>query len=131
MVEAGSNRLVRSFFLQRGSQRAFLGRDQDSSSDHNNPSNVTNDAEVVSLFFTNAVSQIIRAFVQIFMILIVMFFMNWRLTIVALVTVPLLLGAVYLVARIASPAFTRRFTNTPSRSRGSPRTLSWAALSRC
>lgn len=44
MGEAGSNRLVRSFFLQRGSQRAFLGRDQDSSSDHNNPSNVTNDA---------------------------------------------------------------------------------------
>ena len=70
-------------------------------------SNVTNDAEVVSLFFTNAVSQIIRAFVQIFMILIVMTFMNWRLTIVALVTVPLLLGAVYLVARIASPAFAK------------------------
>jgi len=70
-------------------------------------SNVTNDAEVVSLFYTNAVSQIIRAFVQIFMILIVMFFMNWRLTIVALVTVPLLLGAVYLVARVASPAFAK------------------------
>ncbi len=70
-------------------------------------SNVTNDAEVVSLFYTNAVSQIIRAFVQIMMILVVMVFMNWRLTVVALVTVPLLLGAVYLVARIASPAFAR------------------------
>ena len=70
-------------------------------------SNVTNDSEVVSLFYTNAVSQIIRAFVQIFMILIVMVFMNWRLTIVALITVPLLLGAVYLVARIASPAFAK------------------------
>ena len=70
-------------------------------------SNVTNDAEVVSLFFTNAVSQIIRAFVQIFMILIVMTFMNWRLTVVALITVPALFGAVYLVARIASPAFAK------------------------
>lgn len=70
-------------------------------------SNVTNDAEVVSLFYTNAVSQIIRAFVQIFMILVVMFLMNWRLTVVSLVTVPLLLGAVYVVARIASPAFSK------------------------
>jgi len=70
-------------------------------------SNVTNDAEVVSLFYTNAVSQIIRAFVQIFMILVVMVLMNWRLTVVALVTVPLLLGAVYLVARVASPAFAK------------------------
>jgi len=70
-------------------------------------SNVTNDAEVVSLFYTNAVSQIIRAFVQIFMILIVMTLMNWQLTVVALITVPLLLGAVYLVARIASPAFAK------------------------
>ncbi|MFW2335056.1 ABC transporter ATP-binding protein [Ilumatobacter sp.] len=70
-------------------------------------SNVTNDAEVVSLFYTNAVSQIIRAFVQIFMILMVMVLMNWQLTVVALVTVPLLLGAVYLVARIASPAFAK------------------------
>ncbi|MFW2380375.1 MAG: ABC transporter ATP-binding protein [Acidimicrobiales bacterium] len=70
-------------------------------------SNVTNDAEVVSLFYTNAVSQIIRAVVQIFMILIVMVVMNWRLTVVALVTVPLLLGAVYLVARVASPAFAK------------------------
>ncbi|MGI9616491.1 MAG: ABC transporter ATP-binding protein [Acidimicrobiales bacterium] len=70
-------------------------------------SNVTNDAEVVSLFYTNAVSQIIRAVLQIAMILIVMFVLNWRLTIVALLTVPLLLGSVYLVARIAAPAFER------------------------
>jgi len=70
-------------------------------------SNVTNDAETVSLFYTNAVGQIIRAFLQIAMILIVMFAIEWRLTLVALLTVPLLLGAVYLVARIASPAFER------------------------
>lgn len=49
--------------------------------------------------------QLIRAVLQILMILIVMLAINWRLTIVAQLTVPLLLGAVYLVARISSPAF--------------------------
>jgi len=70
-------------------------------------SNVTNDAEVVSLFYTSAVSQLIRAVLQILMILIVMMLINWQLTIVALLTVPLLLGAIYLVTNIASPAFVK------------------------
>ena len=70
-------------------------------------SNVTNDAEVVSLFYTSAVSQIIRAILQILMILIVMLLINWQLTIVALLTVPLLLAAIYVVTHIASPAFAR------------------------
>jgi ATP-binding cassette subfamily B protein len=70
-------------------------------------SNVTNDAEVVSLFYTSAVSQLIRAVLQIFMILIVMLLINWKLTIVALLTVPLLLAAIYVVTHIASPAFAK------------------------
>jgi ATP-binding cassette subfamily B protein len=70
-------------------------------------SNVTNDAEVVSLFYTSAVSQLIRAVLQIVMILIVMLLMNWQLTIVALLTVPLLLVAIYVVTHIASPAFAK------------------------
>jgi ABC-type multidrug transport system fused ATPase/permease subunit len=70
-------------------------------------SNVTNDAEVVSLFYTSAVSQIIRAVLQICMILIVMLVINWQLTIVALLTVPLLLAAIYVVTHIASPAFAK------------------------
>jgi ATP-binding cassette subfamily B protein len=70
-------------------------------------SNVTNDAEVVSLFYTSAVSQLIRAVLQILMILIVMLLINWQLTIVALLTVPLLLGAIYAVTTIASPAFAK------------------------
>ena len=68
-------------------------------------SNVTNDAEVVSLFYTSAVSQLIRAIFQIFMILIVMLVINWRLAIVALVTVPFLLASIYVITKIASPAF--------------------------
>ena len=70
-------------------------------------SNVTNDAEVVSLFYTSAVSQLIRAVLQILMILIVMLLIDWQLTIAALLTVPLLLAAIYVVTRIASPAFAK------------------------
>ncbi len=69
-------------------------------------SNITNDAEVVSLFYTSAVSQLIRAVLQIVMILIVMLVINWKLTIVALITVPFLLIAIYVITNIASPAFT-------------------------
>jgi len=68
-------------------------------------SNITNDAEVVSLFYTSAVSQIIRATLQILMILAVMFLLNWKLTIVALIIIPFLLLSVYVITKIASPAF--------------------------
>jgi len=54
-------------------------------------SRVTNDTEVISLFYENAVGPIIRAFIQIFLILIVMLVMDWRLTIVALLVVPVML----------------------------------------
>jgi len=70
-------------------------------------SNVTNDAEVVSLFYTTAVSQILRSMMQVSMIFIVMVVINWKLTMVALLTIPLLLGAAYVIARISSPAFSR------------------------
>jgi len=59
------------------------------------------------LFYTSAVSQLIRATFQILMILIVMLAINWRLAIVALVTVPFLLASIYVVTRIASPAFVK------------------------
>jgi len=79
---------------------------------HKNPpgdlsSNVTNDAEVVSLFYTSAVSQLLRAVFQILMIFIVMVVINWKLTIVALVTVPFLLLSIYVISRISGPAFTK------------------------
>jgi ABC-type multidrug transport system fused ATPase/permease subunit len=70
-------------------------------------SNITNDAEVVSLFYTSAVGQLIRAVLQIMMILIVMLVINWKLTIVALITVPFLLLAIYVITNIASPAFAK------------------------
>jgi ATP-binding cassette subfamily B protein len=70
-------------------------------------SNITNDAEVVSLFYTSAVSQLIRAVLQIFMILIVMIVIDWRLTIVALITVPFYIASIYIVTHMSGPAFAK------------------------
>jgi ATP-binding cassette subfamily B protein len=41
------------------------------------------------------------------MILIVMLVINWKLTIVALITIPFLLIAIYVITNIASPAFAK------------------------
>ena len=70
-------------------------------------SNVTNDAEVVSLFYTTAVSQILRSTLQVLMVLVVMFVINWKLAVVAVLTIPLLIGVAWVVTRVAAPAFNR------------------------
>lgn len=70
-------------------------------------SNVTNDAEVVSLFYTTAVSQVLRSTMQVILILGVMFTVDWQLASVAVLTIPLLLGVAWLVAKIGGPAFHR------------------------
>ena len=54
-------------------------------------SRLTNDTEVISLFYESAVSQMIREFVQIVLTLVVMLLIDWRLTIVALLVVPVML----------------------------------------
>jgi ATP-binding cassette subfamily B protein len=66
---------------------------------------LTNDAEVVALFYEQGVGQLIRASLQIVMILIVMLLVNVPLTIAALAVVPFMLMSIYFVTRIASPAF--------------------------
>ncbi|MGB5756163.1 MAG: ABC transporter ATP-binding protein [Acidimicrobiales bacterium] len=70
-------------------------------------SNVTNDAEVISLFYTTAVSQILRSGIQVLLIVSVMFALNWQLALVAILTIPLLLGVAYVIAQISGPAFNR------------------------
>ncbi len=68
-------------------------------------SRVTNDAEAVALFFESAVGQLVRAVLQIFIILVVMFAINWQLTLVALFVVPVMLLSMYVVSQISAPAF--------------------------
>ncbi|MDX2381947.1 MAG: ABC transporter transmembrane domain-containing protein, partial [Acidimicrobiia bacterium] len=70
-------------------------------------SNVTNDAETVSLFYTTAVSQILRSTLQVVLILVVMFVVNWQLALVAVLTIPLLVLVAYVVAQVGAPAFNR------------------------
>ncbi len=68
-------------------------------------SRVTNDLETVGLFFESAVAQMIRAAVQILLILMVMLVADWRLTVAALVVVPVMLVLTAVIQRIATPAF--------------------------
>jgi ATP-binding cassette subfamily B protein len=70
-------------------------------------SRVTNDAETVALFYESAVAQIIQALLQILLILGVMLITDWRLTIAALLVVPVLLYVTSTVERVSSPAFAR------------------------
>jgi ATP-binding cassette subfamily B protein len=70
-------------------------------------SRVTNDAEAVALFYEQAVGQLIRASLQILLILIVMFVINWQLTLVALFIVPVMLLSMYVISQISSPAFAK------------------------
>jgi ATP-binding cassette subfamily B protein len=70
-------------------------------------SRVTNDTESVSLFYESAVSQLIRALFQILVTIAVMFVINWQLTLVALLLVPVMLGLTSVIERISSPAFAR------------------------
>jgi ATP-binding cassette subfamily B protein len=68
-------------------------------------SRLTNDSEVISLFYESAVTQIIRAVGQIVLSFLVMLFIDWRLTLVAILVVPVMLVVMNIANRISSPAF--------------------------
>jgi len=70
-------------------------------------SRLTNDTEVISLFYESAVTQMIRALVQIVLSFVVMMVIDWRLTIVALLIVPVMLFLMNVVERISTPAFAK------------------------
>jgi ATP-binding cassette subfamily B protein len=70
-------------------------------------SRITNDTEVVSLFYEQAVSPIIRAAGQILLAFLVMVVIDWRLTIVALLVVPVILILTNVIERISTPAFAK------------------------
>jgi ATP-binding cassette subfamily B protein len=70
-------------------------------------SRVNNDLEAVSRFYEQAVSQIVRAAVQIGLIIVVMLLVNWQLTLAALLIVPIMLLATFALQRISTPAFAK------------------------
>jgi ABC-type multidrug transport system fused ATPase/permease subunit len=70
-------------------------------------SRLTNDSEVISLFYESAVTDILRAVIQIVLTFLVMLFIDWRLTIVAILVVPVMLVVMNVANRISSPAFAK------------------------
>jgi ATP-binding cassette subfamily B protein len=70
-------------------------------------SRITNDTEVVSLFYEQAVGPIIRASITIILAFIVMLIINRPLTIVALLIVPVILILTNVIERISTPAFAK------------------------
>ncbi|MFN2160348.1 MAG: ABC transporter ATP-binding protein [Anaerolineales bacterium] len=70
-------------------------------------SRMTNDTEVISLFFESAVSPIIRALVQVVLILGAMLLISAPLTVVAVLVIPVMLILTFVIARISTPAFAK------------------------
>jgi len=70
-------------------------------------SRLTNDSEVISLFYESAVTDILRAVIQIVLTFLVMLFIDWRLTIVAILVVPVMLVVMNVANKISSPAFAK------------------------
>ena len=70
-------------------------------------SRITNDTEVVSLFYEQAVGPIIRASITIILAFLIMLVIDWRLTIVALLIVPVILILTNVIERISTPAFAK------------------------
>jgi ATP-binding cassette subfamily B protein len=70
-------------------------------------SRLTNDSEVIALFYESAVTQMIRALAQILLSFFVMVFIDWRLTIVAILIIPVMLIVMNVANRISSPAFAK------------------------
>ena len=70
-------------------------------------SRVTNDTENVSLFYENAVAQVIRSLCQVVLIMVVMFVVQWELAIAALSVVPVIVFATLLIERVSAPAFAK------------------------
>ena len=70
-------------------------------------SRVSNDTEAISVFYESAVSQLIRALLQIILILGIMLFLSWEMTLAALLVVPIMVGLSMVVERVATPAFAK------------------------
>ena len=70
-------------------------------------SRLTNDTEVIALFYESAVIQILRASIQITLSFLVMLLIDWRLTLVAILIVPVMLFVMNIANKISSPAFAK------------------------
>ncbi len=70
-------------------------------------SRVSNDTEAISIFYESAVSQLIRAAMQILLLVAIMFLLSWQMALAALLIVPVMVGLTLVIERVATPAFAR------------------------
>ncbi len=70
-------------------------------------SRINNDAEAVAVFYEQGVAQLLRAVITLAMALGVMLLINVQLTLVALSIVPFVMLGMWLITRVASPAFAK------------------------
>ena len=68
-------------------------------------SRVTNDIDVVTAFFQQPLGTLIMGIFMLITTLVAMFLLDSRLATIASIAIPLLIGLVWLLARVAGPAF--------------------------
>ncbi len=68
-------------------------------------SGVTNDTEVIALFFRSGLGVLLADSLKIVFIVMAMFLLNWRLAIAALVIAPLVLVFMAFISQVSGPAF--------------------------
>jgi ATP-binding cassette subfamily B protein len=68
-------------------------------------SRVTNDIDVVTAFFQQPLGTLIMGIFMLMTTLVAMFLLDTRLATIASIAIPLLIGLVWLLARVAGPSF--------------------------
>ncbi len=68
-------------------------------------SRVTNDSEVIALFFRNGLGILLSEILKLVFIAIAMFWLNWRMAIAAMVIVPLVTSFLSFISQASAPAF--------------------------
>lgn len=68
-------------------------------------SRITNDTETVAIYYEQAINQFMRAAIQVMILVVVMISLDWQLSIVSFIIVPLMLITLFVVQRLSGPAF--------------------------
>ncbi|MFB2933769.1 ABC transporter ATP-binding protein [Aerosakkonemataceae cyanobacterium BLCC-F154] len=68
-------------------------------------SRVTDDTEVIALFFRSGLNLLLSESIKLVFIVIAMFWLNWKLAVTALVISPLVMGFLGFISRVSGPIF--------------------------
>ena len=68
-------------------------------------SSLSNDTEVIAQFFRSSLNTVLSEATKLVFIVVIMFWLNWRLAIAALTIAPLVMALLSFVSQFSSPAF--------------------------